>query len=367
MVHELVTTLAKWVTKSNQGALAQNSRKRTKRKSKGKNRNTRYKSTQQQTTLRGVNLDLLDNEHFGDILLPKLPGILRIFLLNLNCLPLRPTREQNRELSQFICNCDADILLFQELGLFWPKLPPEDQWSERLHTRANINSNLAYNTTEPDRTEAVQYGGTAVITKNEATHRFLDSGNDPSGLGHWAWTQIQGQENFRTRFVSVYRPCSSTNDKTSTVYQQHMRAFSDDRPFDDPRMAILKDLGLAIQEWQQEGDCVIIGMDANEDVRSDSLKSFFGKHYMREAILERHPDLSPPATHNRNHNRQPIDGIWCNRTLTATRAGYFPFNETLPGVDHRGNHLDLTFEQVFGHPAPPLRKPAARRLKSGDP
>ena len=265
----------------------------TKRQNKGKNKNTRYKPTQQQANLFGINNDINDNEYFGDRLLPKQPGILRIILLNITKLPIRPTLAQNRQLSNFICNSDADVHLLQELGLFWPKLPPEDQWTERLHTQANIQSNLAYNTNEPELTETVQYGGTAVITKDEATNRFFDSGRDPSGLGRWAWTRIQGQENYRTRFISVYRPCYSTTDKTSSVYQQHRREFATDRPFDCPRMALLNDLDSEIRDWQREGDCIVIGMDANEDIRSNYLKTFFGKHYMREVILERHSHLPP--------------------------------------------------------------------------
>jgi hypothetical protein len=51
-------------------------------------------------------------------------------------------------------------------------------------------------------------------------------------------------------------------------------------------------------------------MEANEDVRYGSIDLAFKGLGLREAILDKHSDKSPPATQNRNTNRQPIDGIW---------------------------------------------------------
>ena len=319
----------------------------------------------QQLTLHGHNLDLHDGEEYGDKITPKSPGIFRVFQQNIKLVPENPQATKNKQISNFISNGDADVYLLQEIGLCWQKLPIESQWSERLRSEHSLHSNLDYNSTEVPITENVQYGGVAVITKDEATHRHHDSGKDPSGLGRWAWTRIQGQENYRTRFVSVYRPCPS--DGTSSVYAQHQRYFDGKHEDRDPRKAILEDLATEMRIWRDAGDCIIIGMDANEDVRNPLLVNFFKTFGMREAILERHAsDSSPPATYQRNTSRIPIDGIWCNRTLTAVHAGYFAFGDAIPS-DHRALWIDFTLEEVLGQDSPPITKPSARKLKANDP
>ena len=65
-------------------------------------------------------------------------------------------------------------------------------------------------------------------------------------------------------------------------------------------------------------------------------------------------------------NRQPIDGIWCNRTLTAVRSGYFAYGDAIPS-DHLALWIDLTFKHVLGQDSPPILKPSARKLKADDP
>jgi hypothetical protein len=55
---------------------------------------------------------------------------------------------------------------------------------------------------------------------------------------------------------------------------------------------------------------LIIGMDANKDVRTGATEELFRAAGMKEAILvDKHKALIPPATHNMNNKRQPIQGI----------------------------------------------------------
>jgi hypothetical protein len=110
----------------------------------------------------------------------------------------------------------------------------------------------------------MQHGGEAVITKCEAAHRFHDSSRDPSGLGQWAWTYIQGQGKYRTQLLSVYRPCLS--EGTSSVYAQHQGCLDGKKYKCNPLAVILEDLALKTRKWYNAGGCIIIGMDANKHV-----------------------------------------------------------------------------------------------------
>jgi hypothetical protein len=76
---------------------------------------------------------------------------------------------------------------------------------------------------------------------------------------------MEGKEGHHIRFVTAYCPCQSGG--ASSVFQQHARAMANQQDFCNPRTAILEDLAKAMQEWKEMGDHIILGMDANEEVR----------------------------------------------------------------------------------------------------
>mgnify|MGYP002807345711 CR=1 FL=1 len=129
----------------------------------------------------------------------------------------------------------------------------------------------------------------------------------------------------KIRVISVYRPCDS--DGPETVNQQHQRYLTKKKRLEAPREALYVDLFEELSAWIDAGNQIILGIDANEDVRTGATASFFQALGMTEAILHRHQRKSPPATHNRNFQRQPIDGIWVTPGLWATGAGYCAFGE----------------------------------------
>lgn len=63
-----------------------------------------------------------------------------------------------------------------------------------------------------------------------------------------------------------------------------------------PRGALLADLQASLQNAITDGDKVIVGIDANEDMRTGLLRKMFRDLGLRDAILTRHCKLSPPAT-----------------------------------------------------------------------
>jgi hypothetical protein len=110
----------------------------------------------------------------------------------------------------------------------------------------------------------------------------------------------------------------------------------------------------------------VIGMDSNEDIRTGATENFFQALGMKEAILSRHQGKSPPATYNRNLQRQPIDGIWVTPGLRAIGAGYCPFGEGCP-LDHRVLWIDILYEEAFGYKPQLLKYPPIRKLNTKDP
>ena len=69
----------------------------------------------------------------------------------------------------------ADIRLWQETGLFWPKVDYMDNWKQRLKGKGHgIASQLSYNTLEQDITGVHQPGGIAIISNIRMTSKNWD-------------------------------------------------------------------------------------------------------------------------------------------------------------------------------------------------
>jgi hypothetical protein len=251
-------------------------------------------------------------------------------------------------------------------------LPAEDQWKERSinHLPHNHFSKFSYNKTDDYNAQSPRtYGGTGIIIMPSSVPRITDKGEDPLGLGRWTWARIQGKQGHITRFVTAYRPVRSTEGE-QTVHSQHLRELRRQGRFDEePREAFIKDLEKEIEEWKESGDHLVISMDANEDVRSGNIADMFGRiGGMREAILTRHPQFSPPATFDKNRKRTPIDGIWVSQAVEVVRAGYGAFEQdgTCPS-GHRFLYIDVTLCSVFGYNPPMVYHANARRFNSKDP
>ena len=305
-----------------------------------------------------------DAEAFGDKMTKKYPCTIRCGMQNINMLPESSRHYKSRQLINLIREGEYDVFLMNEVGLCWNKLDPSDQWSERTRGLPDSTAIFAHNALETQVTDKLQYGGVGIVATGEVKHRITERGKDPSGLGRWAWIRMTGKEGHNVRFVTVYRPCQSGG--ASTVFQQHARGLALKDDFRNPRTAILEDLLHQIDTWKAMGDHVIIGMDANEDVRQGEVNDLLSAAGFRELILDLHSDESPPATHNRNTQRQPIDGLWATCGIIISKGGYLAFGDGAPS-DHRLLWFEITFSIAFGQRPSAMVTMTPKKLKANDP
>jgi hypothetical protein len=187
--------------KSRKKETENNIRNKEARQRKQQSQQQQQQQQQQQRTfhqldLSGENIDLQDGEAFGDTMTKKGPGILRFISQNWNGIPESSYNDKSSQIVNQICSRDADGWMGQETGLCWYKVEEKNQWRERTRQKGiRLNSNFQFNTTELERTEAIQAGGVAVIITNDLTPRCCERGGDPTGLGRWAWTRIEGTDN----------------------------------------------------------------------------------------------------------------------------------------------------------------------------
>ena len=347
------------------------SKKAKKKRMKGTPHNAKKKKKKrnyrelQQLSLDGENITLNDSEAFADKMKTKQRNTVRIALQNIQLLPENSRHYKSRQLITHIAQAELDVLMMNEVGLNWKAVPADNQWVERTTGKLNGSKAVfAHNTTEPKSTDTTQYGGVGIVVTQEIAHRIIGTGRDPTNLGRWAWIRIQGKEGHTVRIATAYRPWESPG--ASTVFHQQARGLSKKGDHRNPIDALLEDLTKAIAEWKESGDHIIIGMDANEDVRHGTVNTQFARLGLREAILDKHSNKSPPATQNRNTKRQPIDGIWVSACISISAGGYLPFGDACPS-DHRMLWIEIQYSIAFGQRSPEISKIQPKRLKTSDP
>ena len=126
-------------------------------------------------------------ESFGHIFQPKQDGSFLIAFQNINKLTENAKTYKSRNLIDHIKHQRYYIMMMTEIGLCWPLLQPQDQWTERIWGKIHDSTTvLAYNKKEMHMTKPIQYGGTGILATREAKQRTIGAGSDDTGLGRWA-------------------------------------------------------------------------------------------------------------------------------------------------------------------------------------
>ena len=170
------------------------------------------------------------------------------------------------------------------------------------------------------------------------------------------------------RVISGYRPNPDQTDRPGSIYSQqerHLRSLNDDR---NPRRAFIKDLETQLDQWITAGDSIVIGLDANDHVRSGDVNTMLRSKGLVDAHARQHPHLSTEATCDKNKHDVPVDGLWTSPSLDCIAAGYFGFGEVVIGkTDHRMIWADFTYESTLGFQPPEPSYIAPQRLTLTDP
>jgi hypothetical protein len=135
--------------------------------------------------------------------------------------------------------------------------------------------------------------------------------------------------------ISGYRPNPDSSDSPGSVYSQQERWLRSKDDGRNPRRAFIQDLQRKLEEWIGAGNLIIIGMDANDNVRTGDVNRMLRTKGLMDVHASQHPHLATQATCNKNTQGIPVDGIWASPSLDCTAAGYLGFGEVLMGkTDH---------------------------------
>jgi hypothetical protein len=167
-------------------------------------------------------------EVWGDKLTNKREGICRIGLLNPSGFTLMGGSAKDDQIKALLQQMEVDVMCFPEVNVCWHKLTPRNRLEERtLGWFETMHRSVAYNYRDREA-KRHQYGGTAILSINNAACRVMGSGRDATGLGRWTWTRFRGRNGITTRIICAYRPCIPAGaNKVCSVYAQHQRFFDE--------------------------------------------------------------------------------------------------------------------------------------------
>jgi len=288
----------------------------------------------------------------------------RLMSLNINGLSMsKSVNPKADRLKQIIPKYSIDMVGMQETCINWTEFKPSHTIASLLRaTEDPMRSVHSFNRHETKDVGRVQRGGTATIANDVLSNYVKSSGADHTQLGRWSWSLLEGEPGHKTRVITAYAPCGSEASGLATNWKQQKRYIQTHRiNTRDPRQMFENDLYAALLQWREQGDRLILMMDANSNAFSGKFTRRLAADelQMREAV---HSVASGQGPHTHIRGSEPIDGIWFSNDLELQGACYLPFDGSLG--DHRPVVADFSHSSVLGLNLPRIVPSKARRLNS---
>jgi hypothetical protein len=193
-----------------------------------------------------------------------------------------------------------------------------------------------------------QQGGTNLILFGSITEQldFERSGKDNTGLGRWTGMKLQGK-GIRTRAVCRCNPCMNSKLNSGASYQQHRHFFITQQKDDSClRKQFREDLVKQLEKWREEGDRIIVCMDANENMYKKSIgKAQTNKDGLNMVeVVGEFTGKKIGATSFRGS--KPINGIWAITDIGVTHLCVMPAGFDIG--DHQMFVVDLQEDTITG-------------------
>jgi hypothetical protein len=210
----------------------------------------------------------------------------------------------------------------------------------------------------------VQEGGTSLLLFRPLTEQLDNDqpGKDKSGLGCWSVMMLRG-DGVQTRVVCGYNPCYNKNQYSSTTYQQHRRFFITQRSdLTCPHKKIREDVVAQLTRWRNNGDRLIVCLDANEHIYKKSIGKVL-TDIEGLAMNEVVGDFTrTPIGSTFFCGSKPIDGVWATSDITVSNAAIMPAGYGIG--DHRLFVINFSKMDINGKSPPRIVRPASRRLNT---
>ena len=296
-------------------------------------------------------------------------GVTRVLYENANGLSSRLTgNEKLDKAKDYINDLGADVVAYNEHRLNMKHKKNRHGLRQMFQGgEADLRTVVGYNTREDedDPRSPVQEGGTALIATGPVTQHVVpdESGADALGLGRWSSMMLQGSDGIRTRIVVGYNPCSNNRPDSGTVYQQHRRFYINKQSdLTCPRKRFLDDFGTQLRKWRNDGERLIVALDANQHIYRGALGKMLTDDEDLRLVEAVGSFTGRPLGATFFRGTAPIDGVWCSPDIQIVGASLMPVGYGIG--DHRLFVVDFLTRSLLGATPPKVLLPAARRLNT---
>ena len=291
-------------------------------------------------------------------------GVFRGLMVQLNSMSTTKVRNRKAALLQYLIRkYEVHFVGLGEVGVNWSMMKHGKRLLSLLSEVENgARSSTAHNSRQSERHGIHQQGGVGLILMNEIVPYYKKGSKDFRHLGRWDSAIISGCQGHRTRLVQVYAVRPEYSEEMGSVCQQQVRYMQESDIYGvTPRQLFESDFLNQLRVWRNQGDRLIVMMDANEHVLTGRMCRQLANEdiNLREITQDFHGSLCP-NTHS--SGSQPIDGVWATADITVTAIKWLSFEES-PG-DHRACVFEFTTLSSIGNHEKKIVYPACRRLTS---
>ena len=331
----------------------------------GRQNITATATTLEEEAVRGISDDLLNVHGIAPGAKPE--GVSRLIYENIDGINTKISGNEKLEKEkEVIDELGADFAAFCEPRINCAHKDNVNGLSQMFHGgEAEIRTQTGWNVHE--NVGRTQQGGTGLLLYGELIQQydFEASGKDDTGLGRWVFMTLRGSDGIVTRVVCAYNPCYTQGKATRSTYQQHRRYFlKKEKDRTCPRRRFREDLVRQLQKWRDEGDRLIVCMDANEHI----YRKRIGKTLtdpeglgMREVVGDFTGERIGSTFFR---GTKPIDCVWATSDVEVVGACIMPVGYGIG--DHRMFIVDFLTSSliVIGASPPQIVRAAARRLNT---
>ncbi len=187
-------------------------------------------------------------------------------------------------------------------------------------------------------------------------------GKDKTGLGRWSVMMLRGN-GVRTRVVCGYNPCYNENQYSSTTYQQHRRYFITQRSdLTCPRKKFREDLVAQLPRWRNDGDRLIVCLDANEHIYKKPIRKALTDIEGLAMKIVVGDFTGTPIGSTYFCGSKPIDGVWVTSNITVSNVAIIPAGYGIG--DHTLFVINFSMMDIISKSPPRIVRPASRRLNT---
>ncbi|KAI2499358.1 hypothetical protein MHU86_15140 [Fragilaria crotonensis] len=315
-------------------------------------------------------LDPALSKSYGDAILQKSEKTVRLFFQNVHGLTVSKGSDDYRYFLNSLQSLHVDVAGLAETNTCWQHSHLRDDFTNvvrRFHRQSKTVFGSPTTETDPiPLSETFQAGGTVTMVMGSLVSR-VNGGNilDSTGLGRWSGVTFSGTESQKLTVITAYRVCSGSIRSAplgSSFAREYNHFHSTMKCTVNPRRLFLRDLQQQIAHCQEQGHAIVVMMDANATIHSDTHFADFLDHC---ALFDLHANDPADSTYIGAESRR-IDFIFgCHQArLLLERSGTLAYNEG-PQSDHRGLYVDLKLEFFSRSQAIPPSQ--SRTVHTGNP